>query len=65
MQVAFFGLLVAILALKRPYLTLDRRVQRSTHEIGPSAAVWAADRLDDGRNRYFLPHCRETGNIQF
>ena len=46
MQLAHFGLLIAILALKRPYLTLDVWVQRSSHEIGSSAAVWAVNRFN-------------------
>jgi hypothetical protein len=46
MQLAQFGLLIAIPALKRPHLTLDLWVQRSPHEIGSSAAVWAADRFN-------------------
>ena len=48
MQFALFGLLTAILALKRPYLTLDLWVQRSPHEIGLSPAMWAGDRLNVG-----------------
>ena len=48
MQFALFGLLAAILALKRPYLTLDLWVQRSPHEIGLSPAMWAGDRLNVG-----------------
>ena len=36
MQFALFGLLTAIFALKRPYLTLDLWVQRSPHKIGLS-----------------------------
>ena len=48
MQFALFGLLATILALKRPYLTLDLWVQRSPHEIGLSAAMWAGDRLNAG-----------------
>ena len=52
MQFAFFGLLTAILALKRPYLTLDLWVQRSPHDIGLSPTMWAGDRLTVGlRNR--------------
>ena len=42
-QFAFFGLLTAILALKRPYLTLDVWVRRSPHEIGLAPAMWAPD----------------------
>jgi len=49
MQHALFGLLTAILALKRPYLALDLWVQRSTHEIGLSPTVRALDRLGGGR----------------
>ena len=48
MQFALFGLLAAILALKRPYLTLDLWVQRSPHEVGLSPAMWAGDRLNAG-----------------
>ena len=48
MQFALFGLLTAILALKRPYLTLDLWVQRSPHEKGMSPAMWAGDRLNVG-----------------
>ena len=48
MQFALFGLLTAIFALKRPYLTLDLWVQRSPHEIGLSPAMWAGDRLNVG-----------------
>ena len=66
MQLAHFGLLIAILALKRPYLTPDFWVQRSAHEIGPSAAVWAADRFNEGllqRDGFFLPHGPEMDGI--
>ena len=59
MQFALFGLLTAILTLKRPYLTLDLWVQRSPHEIGLSPAVWAGDRLNAGlltRGGFFLRH---------
>jgi hypothetical protein len=42
-QFALFGLLTAILALKRPYLTLDVWVRRSPHEIGLTPAMWAPD----------------------
>jgi hypothetical protein len=49
MQFALFGLLTAIFALKRPYFTLDRWMQRSPHEIGLSPAMWAGDRLNGGR----------------
>jgi hypothetical protein len=48
MQFALFGLLTAILALKRPYLTLDLWVQRSPHDIGLSPTMWAGDRLTVG-----------------
>ena len=60
MQHTLFSLLTAILALKRPYLTLDRWVQRSPHEIGLPSAVWAGDRLNAGASQqgfgFFLPH---------
>ena len=42
-QFALFGLLTAILALKRPYFTLDVWVRRSPHDRGLSAAMWARD----------------------
>lgn len=47
-QFAFFGLLTAILALKRPYLTLDVWVRRSPHNSGLSAAMWAGDWFNIG-----------------
>ena len=59
MQFALFGLLTAIFALKRPYLTLDLWVQRSPHKIGLSPAVWAGDWLNAGlliRGGFFLGH---------
>ena len=46
MQFALFGLLTAIVALKRQYLTLDLWVQRSPHERSLSPAMWAGDRLN-------------------
>ena len=54
MQHTFFGLLAAILTLKGPYLTLDRWMQRSPHEVGLPGAVRAGDRLNRGR-----PHIAE------
>ena len=48
MQFALFGLITAILALKRPYLTLDHWVQRSPHERSLSPAMWTGDRLNVG-----------------
>ena len=59
MQLAHFGLLIAILALKRPYLALDVWVQRSSHEIGSSAAVWAVNRFNAAAfhgGGFLLPH---------
>ena len=47
-QFALFGLLTAILALKRPNLTLDLWVRRSPHEIGLSPAMWAGDWFNVG-----------------
>jgi hypothetical protein len=43
-QHALFCLLTAISAFKRPYLALDRWVQRSPHEIGLSPTVRAGNR---------------------
>jgi hypothetical protein len=48
MQHTLFGLLAAIPALKRPYLTLYLWVQRSSHEIGVPPAVRAGNRLNAG-----------------
>ena len=48
MQHALFGLLTAILALKRPNLALDLWVRRSPHEIGLAPAVWASNRHGGG-----------------
>jgi hypothetical protein len=48
MQYTFFGLLIAILALKRPYLTLYCWVQGSSHEVGLSPTVWTGDWLNGG-----------------
>jgi hypothetical protein len=48
MQLAHFGLLTTTPALKRPYLALDLWVQRSPHEIGSFAALWAKDRFNAG-----------------
>src|SRR5215813_4067497 len=59
MQYTFFGLLIAILALKRPYLTLYCWVQSSSHEVGLSPAVWTGDRLNWGLPliaEFFLRH---------
>jgi hypothetical protein len=64
MQFALIGLLTAIVALKRPYLTLDLWVQRSAHEIGLSPAMWADDRLNVGllnRGRFF-PRFNQFGH---
>ena len=48
MHFALFDLFAAILALKRPYLTLDLWVRRSPHEVGLSLAMWTGDRLNVG-----------------
>ena len=48
MQFAFFGLLTAILAFKRPYLTLDVWVRRSSHDRGLPPAMWALDWFNVG-----------------
>ena len=48
MQHALFGLLTAILALKRPYLAFDLWVQRSPHKIGLSPTMRAGNRLSGG-----------------
>ena len=48
MHFALFDLFAAILALKRPYLTLDPWVRRSPHEVGLSLAMWTGDRLNVG-----------------
>ena len=47
-QFALFGLLTAILAFKRPYLTLDVWVRRSPHDRGLSPAMWARDWFNVG-----------------
>ena len=64
MQFALIGLLTAIIALKRPYLTLDLWVRRSAYEIGLSPAMWADDRLNVGllnRGRFF-PRFNQFGH---
>jgi hypothetical protein len=48
MQHTLFGLLTAIFALKRSYLTLDLWVQRSPHEIGLPPAVRTGNRFNVG-----------------
>ena len=47
-QFALFGLLTAILAFKRPYLTLDVWVRRSPHDRGLPPAMWALDWFNVG-----------------
>jgi hypothetical protein len=64
MQFALIGLPTAIIALKRPYLTLDLWVRRSAHEICLSPAMWADDRLNVGllsRGRFF-PRFNQFGH---
>jgi hypothetical protein len=65
-QFALFGLLTAILALKRPYLTLDLWVRRSPHEVGVLSAVQAGNRLNAGwPNRGGWVFLRHAQSFQF
>ena len=61
MQFAFFGLLTAILAFKRPYLTLDVWVRRSPHDRGLPPAMWALDWFNVGLliRGGFFPHLNQ------
>jgi hypothetical protein len=63
MQHTFFGLLTAILALKRPYLTLDLWVKGPPHEIGLSPAVWTGDRLNGGLP-YIVGFCPRHASLR-